>query len=131
MPTSSGIGQSIPRVEDDRFVRGEGRYTADIHLSQETHMVVLRSPHASARILSIDKTAALASPGVLLVLTAADLDALKIHIGSKVPLPATVALNVIIKDADGVNRFWALAFQPGAPEFHAEACRALGLAASA
>ena len=49
------------------------------------------------------------------------------EIRSTLPLPATVALNAIIKDADGVNRFWALQFQPGAPEFHAEACRALTL----
>lgn len=56
---------------------------------------------------------------------------LEAEIVSTLPLPATVALNAIIKDADGENRFWALAFQPGAPEFHAEACRALTLAAPA
>ena len=56
---------------------------------------------------------------------------LEADISSELPLPATVALNAIIEDADGVNRFWALAFQPGAPEFHAEACRALRLEASA
>lgn len=50
-------------------------------------------------------------------------------IRSDLPLPATVALNAIIEDADGVNRFWALAFRPGAPEFHASECRALELAA--
>lgn len=50
-------------------------------------------------------------------------------IRSTLPLPATVALNGIIEDADGVNRFWALAFRPGAPEFHASECRALGLPA--
>ena len=48
-------------------------------------------------------------------------------IRSDLPLPGSVALNAIIEDADGVNRFWALAFQPGAPEFHAEQCRALRL----
>ncbi len=48
-------------------------------------------------------------------------------IRSELPVPATVALNGIIEDADGVNRFWALAFRPGAPEFHAEECRALKL----
>ena len=53
------------------------------------------------------------------------------EIRSTLPLPATVALNAIIKDADGENRFWALAFQPGAPEFHAEACPALTLEPSA
>ena len=52
---------------------------------------------------------------------------LEATISSALPLPATVALNAIIEDADGVNRFWALAFQPGAPEFHAEACRELTL----
>ena len=56
---------------------------------------------------------------------------LEAEIKSELPLPATVALNAIIKDADGVNRFWALAFQPGAPEFHAPTCRALSLAARA
>jgi hypothetical protein len=50
-------------------------------------------------------------------------------IRSTLPLPGTVALNAIIEDEDGVNRFWALAFRPGAPEFHAAECRALGLPA--
>jgi hypothetical protein len=51
------------------------------------------------------------------------------EIHSELPLPATVALNGIIEDADGVNRFWALAFRDGKPEFHAEECRALELTA--
>lgn len=50
-------------------------------------------------------------------------------IRSALPLPATVALNAIIEDEDGINRYWALAFRPGAPEFHASECRALELAA--
>ena len=50
-------------------------------------------------------------------------------IRSTLRLPATVALNAIIEDADGVNRFWALAFRPGAPEFHAPECRVVELAA--
>lgn len=49
------------------------------------------------------------------------------EISADMPLPATVALNAIVKDADGVNRYWALAFPPGAPEFHADTCRALRL----
>ena len=53
----------------------------------------------------------------------------KIH--SSLPLPATGALNAIIADGDGENRFWALAFQPGAPEFHAETCRAFVLDSTA
>lgn len=51
------------------------------------------------------------------------------EIRSELPLPATVALNGIIEDADGVNRFWALDFRPGAPEFHAAECRAIALEA--
>jgi len=50
-------------------------------------------------------------------------------IRSDLSLPATVALNAIIEDADGTNRFWALAFRPGAPEFHASECRAVELSA--
>jgi hypothetical protein len=49
---------------------------------------------------------------------------------SDLPLPAKVALNAIIEDADGVNRFWALAFADGAPEFHSPVCRALALDAA-
>lgn len=51
------------------------------------------------------------------------------EIRSSLPLPATVALNGIIEDEDGLNRFWALAFRSGAPEFHAHECRALELPA--
>jgi hypothetical protein len=46
---------------------------------------------------------------------------------SDLPLPAKVALNAIVEDADGVGRFWALAFAAGAPEFHSAICRALPL----
>jgi hypothetical protein len=51
------------------------------------------------------------------------------EIRSALALPAAVALNGIVGDEDGVNRFWALAFRPGAPEFHASECRALELPA--
>ena len=66
------IGQGVPRFEDPRLVRGGGRYTDDIKLPGMAHGVVLRSPHAHAKIKSIDTTAAKAAPGVLAVLTAAD-----------------------------------------------------------
>ena len=52
---------------------------------------------------------------------------LEAQISSDLPVPATVALNGIIEDHDGVNRFWALDFRRGAPEFHATECRALAL----
>jgi carbon-monoxide dehydrogenase large subunit len=66
------IGQSIPRLEDERFVTGRGRYTNDIPPPEACWAYVLRSPHAHARITAIRVEAARARPGVLAVLTAAD-----------------------------------------------------------
>ena len=59
------IGQSVPRVEDSRFITGRGRYIGDVNLPGQAHAAVLRSPHASAAIGSIDTGAARAAPGVL------------------------------------------------------------------
>ena len=67
-----GVGQSLPRTEDLRLVRGRGRYTDDIAPARSTRMFVLRAHHGSARIRSIDTAAALDSPGVVAVLTGAD-----------------------------------------------------------
>ena len=69
------IGQSVRRLEDPRLVQGLGRYSDDVSLPREARAVLVRSPHAHARIRRADATAALAAPGVLAVLTAADLAA--------------------------------------------------------
>jgi len=69
------IGQGVSRFEDPRLIQGGGRYTDDIKLPGMVHGVVLRSQHAHARINSIDTGAAKSAPGVLCVLTAADLKA--------------------------------------------------------
>ena len=61
------------RVEDPKFLRGQGCFVADISLPGELHCVLVRSPHAHARIRRIDKTAAAALPGVIAVLTGADM----------------------------------------------------------
>ncbi|WP_327664170.1 MULTISPECIES: xanthine dehydrogenase family protein molybdopterin-binding subunit [unclassified Streptomyces] len=66
------IGRPVPRVEDDRLLRGNGRYVDDIELPGAAEAAVLRSPHAHARIESVDVTAALDAPGVLAVWTGAD-----------------------------------------------------------
>jgi aerobic carbon-monoxide dehydrogenase large subunit len=66
------VGQGVSRFEDPRLVRGGGRYVDDIKLPGIAHAVVLRSPHAHAKIKSIDVSAAKCAPGVLAVLTAAD-----------------------------------------------------------
>jgi carbon-monoxide dehydrogenase large subunit len=68
----SGIGQPVRRREDLRLVRGGGRYTADENLPGQVYAVMLRSPHAHARIRAIATEAAKAVPGVIAVLTGAD-----------------------------------------------------------
>ncbi len=70
-----GVGQSVSRTEDPRFLRGQGRYVDDITLPGQTWGYVLRSPHAAAEILTIDADAAREAPGVVLVLTRADIEA--------------------------------------------------------
>src|SRR5712691_3325847 len=67
-----GIGQPVRRVEDRRFLTGRGHYLDDIARPRQAHAVMLRSPHAHAWIRAIDTKAA-AGPGVLAVLTGADL----------------------------------------------------------
>src|SRR6266568_674280 len=67
------FGASVQRNEDPRLLRGRGTYVDDIDLPNMLHAAVLRSPHAQARIVSIDPGAARELPGVHLVLTAADL----------------------------------------------------------
>ena len=69
------LGQAVPRFEDPRLLRGGGRYVDDMVLPRMAFGHVLRSPHAHARIRSIDTTAAKAAPGVLAVLTGADWEA--------------------------------------------------------
>jgi aerobic carbon-monoxide dehydrogenase large subunit len=66
------IGQPVPRFEDPRLVKGGGRYVADMVFPGMAFGYVLRSPHAHARIRSIDTSKAKAAPGVLAVLTGAD-----------------------------------------------------------
>ncbi len=69
------IGRSLPRLEDHRFLTGQGRYVDDVAVLGQLHGVVLRSPHGHALIEGIDTAAARAMPGVSGVFTAADLDA--------------------------------------------------------
>ena len=68
-------GAPFSRVEDDQLLRGHGRFVDDEHLAGAAHGWFVRSPHAHAKIRSIDTTAARAAEGVIAVLTAADLKA--------------------------------------------------------
>ncbi|WP_062478088.1 xanthine dehydrogenase family protein molybdopterin-binding subunit [Variovorax boronicumulans] len=72
-PTRFGSGQAVRRLEDESLLAGAGRYTDDVTLSEQAHLVFLRSPYPHARIVSIDTSAAVGMPGVLRVITGADL----------------------------------------------------------
>ena len=67
-----GIGQPVPRTEDPRLLDGRGQFGDDFKLANQCHGYILRSPHANAKIVSINANSAKASPGVLLVLTGED-----------------------------------------------------------
>jgi carbon-monoxide dehydrogenase large subunit len=69
MHMHGGIGESIKRKEDARFLHGKGNYLDDTILPGMLHMAILRSPHAHAKIKSIDTAAASAKPGVIAVVT--------------------------------------------------------------
>jgi len=72
---SQWIGKPVRRIEDDKLLAGLGRFTDDVDLPGHAHAAFVRSPHAHARIAAIDPSAALAAPGVLAVLTGADVAA--------------------------------------------------------
>ena len=69
------IGARVPRREDAALLTGRGRFIDDVEHARQAHARIVRSPHAHARIVSIDATEAAAAPGVLAVLTHADLEA--------------------------------------------------------
>src|SRR5689334_25233064 len=69
------IGRPLRRLEDQRFLTGQGRYVDDIDMPGQLHGIVLRSPHGHAAMDGIDTAAARAAPGVRGVFTAADLEA--------------------------------------------------------
>lgn len=87
-----GVGQPVPRTEDARLLTGGGRYTDDQNRPGQLHAAFVRSPHAAAKIVSIDADAAREMPGVAAVYTVADLDAAGVG-----PLPCLFAL----KNRDG------------------------------
>ena len=76
--TGGSFGRSVKRVEDARLVRGKGRFVDDMALGGQLWAAFVRSPYAHARISGVDGTAALAMPGVVQVVTGADLEALDV-----------------------------------------------------
>ncbi|HEY6930176.1 MAG TPA: aerobic carbon-monoxide dehydrogenase large subunit [Thermoanaerobaculia bacterium] len=78
-PEVGGMGHSIKRKEDPRFLRGKGNYVDDIQLPGMLHMDIVRSPYAHAKIVKIDPSKALKVPGVLAVITGETLAQFKLH----------------------------------------------------
>ena len=74
-----GMGHSLKRKEDARFIRGLGKYTDDVQLPGMLYMDIARSPFAYAKIKSIDKSVAMEIPGVLAVITGEDLEQYNLH----------------------------------------------------
>jgi carbon-monoxide dehydrogenase large subunit len=76
--SATGIGASVRRKEDFRFITGKGQYTDDVNRYGQAHAAFLHSPHAHAEIVGIDTSAASAMPGVAAIFTGDDLAADKI-----------------------------------------------------
>jgi carbon-monoxide dehydrogenase large subunit len=73
--STPNIGAAAKRREDFRFLKGLGHYTDDMSMANQTHCVLVRSPHAHATVKSIDTAAAKAMPGVVAVFTQTEIDA--------------------------------------------------------
>src|SRR5438445_9605570 len=78
-PEVGGMGHSVKRKEDPRFIRGAGKYIDDLVLPGMLWMDIVRSPYAHATIKGIDASEALNIPGVLAVITGADLEKAGLH----------------------------------------------------
>ncbi|MBI2543992.1 MAG: molybdopterin-dependent oxidoreductase, partial [Candidatus Rokubacteria bacterium] len=78
-PEIGGMGHSVKRKEDPRFIRGKGTYVDDVQLPGMLYLDIVRSPFAHAKIKKIDAAKALALPGVLAVITGQDLAKYNLH----------------------------------------------------
>jgi aerobic carbon-monoxide dehydrogenase large subunit len=98
---TASIGQALPRKEDARLLIGAGTYSDDFTLPGQAYAVMLRSPHAHARIRAIDTQAARALPGVLAVLTGADATADGLKPIPHHPTPLGPPADIALKNRDG------------------------------
>src|SRR5258708_23224972 len=102
----AAIGEPVVRKEDAELVTGQGRFADDVNLPGQAYAVMVRSPHAHARIRAIDTKAAMAAPGVLAVLTGRDLVADGLQ-----PIPHKVwsqhPAEVALKGREGFKTFTA------------------------
>ena len=102
--SGTGIGSSVRRREDPRLLSGKGRYSDDLNLPGQAYAIMVRSPHAHARLGAIDTDAASAIPGVLAVLTGQDMLADGLH-----PIPHAVwsrhPAELYLPNSDGSQAF--------------------------
>ena len=95
------IGKALPRKEDRRLLTGGGSYSDDVHLPDLAYAIVVRSPHAHARIRAIETQAARAMPGVLAVLTGVDVVADGLKPIPHNPTPTGPPADIALKNRDG------------------------------
>src|SRR5687768_8198343 len=105
----SMIGRSLKRSEDRRFITGRGEYVDDIAVPGVLHVAMVRSTYAHARIRSIDATQALQLPGVVAVVTAADLGAANGPHPHPTWFPPHVPLQKAVNPFTRPERIWLLA----------------------
>ncbi|MDB5730033.1 MAG: carbon monoxide dehydrogenase [Noviherbaspirillum sp.] len=103
---SEGIGQPVRRKEDLRLLTGSGCFSDDVNLPGQAYAVMLRSPHAHARIGAIDASEALKMPGVLAVLSGADLLADGLKPIPHTPVPSSPP-DILLENRDGSDIFIA------------------------
>jgi carbon-monoxide dehydrogenase large subunit len=101
------IGRALTRKEDLRLLTGGGRFSDDVDLPGQAHAAIVRSPHAHARIGAIETTKARAMPGVLAVLTGADVQADGLKAIPHHPIPMTPPADIALKNRDGSEHGFA------------------------
>jgi len=99
------IGLRLPRVEDERFLRGEGRYVADLQLPLSVEALIVRSPHAHARIRNIEVRPALDFPGCVAVVTGKDLPSDMPTIPCRIPAHGDVTPFLQLPLAKDITRY--------------------------
>src|SRR4249920_1827869 len=127
------LGAPVKRVEDPRFITGKGRYLDDIVMPGMAHLAILRSPYAHANVRSIDTSAARQAPGVITVITGADITYNPLPmawpaggasgIQNNVNTPRVLATDSVKWTGEGVPAVVDTegATKPGAPQLHENA----------
>src|SRR6266571_1190571 len=113
-----GFGKAVRRTEDPRLLTGGGRYSDDVNLPGQAYACFVRSPHAHAKVGRIETAAALATPGVIAVLTGQDAAADGVGPLTHRPMPSS-RYEKIIREGD-------LAFHAPHPPMPADRVRFVG-----